>query len=63
MTPDDVRLTAQLVVDKRVHCVTDESVEALARRVLELEAQVEHWSMVATQAALAIAAERARGAK
>jgi len=38
MTPADVRLTAQLVVDKRVHCVSDEAVMAMARRVLELEA-------------------------
>lgn len=37
MTPADVRLTAQLVVDKRVHCVSDEAVMAMARRVLELE--------------------------
>ena len=37
MTPDDVRLTAQLVVDKRVHCCSDDAVMALARRVLELE--------------------------
>ena len=37
MTPDDVRMTARLVVDKRVHCVSDEAVMALAKRVLELE--------------------------
>ena len=36
---DDVRLIAQLVVGKRVHCVGDESVMALAKRVLELEAE------------------------
>ena len=41
MTPDDLRLTAQLVVDRRVHCVSDEAVMALARRVLELEADAE----------------------
>jgi hypothetical protein len=37
MTADDVRLTAQLVVQRKVHCVSDASVEALAKRVLELE--------------------------
>lgn len=37
MSPDDVRMTAQLVVGRRVHCVSDEAVEAMARRVLELE--------------------------
>ena len=37
MSPADVRLTAQLVVDRRVNCVSDEAVMALARRVLELE--------------------------
>jgi hypothetical protein len=37
MTPDDVRLIAVLVRDKRVHCVSDEAVRALALRVLELE--------------------------
>ena len=41
MTPDDVRLTARLVVDRRVHVVTDEAVMALARRVLELESDAE----------------------
>lgn len=41
MTPDDVRLTAQLVVARRVHCVSDAAVEAMARRVLELEAVLE----------------------
>jgi len=41
MTPDDVRLTAQLVVTKRVNGVSDASVEALAKRVLELEAAAE----------------------
>lgn len=39
MSPDDLRLTAQLVAAGRVHVVTDESVMALARRVLELEAR------------------------
>lgn len=38
MTPDDVRLVAVLVRDRRVHCVSDEAVRALALRVLELEA-------------------------
>ena len=38
---DDVRLTAQLVVAKRVHCISDTAVEALARRVLELESVLE----------------------
>ena len=42
MTPNDVRLTAQLVVGDRVHCVSDEAVKALAARVLELEAQAQH---------------------
>lgn len=37
---DDVRLTAQLVAGRKVHCVSDASVEALARRVLELEGAV-----------------------
>lgn len=43
MTPlsDDTRLIAQLVVGRRVHCVGDESVMALAKRVLELEADAE----------------------
>ena len=36
---EDTRLIAQLVVGRRVHCVGDESVMALARRVLELEAK------------------------
>lgn len=49
MTPADVRLTAQLVVDKRVPCVTDDSVMALARRVLELEGEVERWVIAANQ--------------
>lgn len=37
--PDDTRLIAQLVVGRRVHCVGDESVMALAKRVLELEVE------------------------
>lgn len=41
MTPDDVRMIAQLVVNRRVHCVGDESVLALAKRVLELEEDAE----------------------
>lgn len=41
MNADDVRLTAQLVVGKRVHAVSDAAVEAMARRVLELEADAE----------------------
>ena len=41
MTPDDLRLTARLVVDRRVHCVSDDAVMALARRVLELESDAE----------------------
>ena len=40
MNADDLRLTAQLVAAGRVHSVSDEAVMALARRVLELEAQV-----------------------
>lgn len=40
MTPDDVRLTAQLVAAGRVHCVSDAATLAMARRVLELEAEV-----------------------
>jgi len=41
MTPpsDDTRLIAQLVVDRWVHCVSDDAVMALAKRVLELEAR------------------------
>lgn len=39
MAAEDVRLIAQLVVGRRVHCVGDESVMALAKRVLELEAE------------------------
>lgn len=39
MAADDTRLIAQLVVNRRVHCVGDESVMALAKRVLELEAE------------------------
>lgn len=35
---DDTRLIAQLV-GRRVHCIGDESVMALAKRVLELEAE------------------------
>lgn len=46
MTADDVRLTAQLVVDDRVHCVSDEAVKALAKRVLELEALVSTLTLV-----------------
>lgn len=38
---DDVRWLAQKVVSKAFHAVTDASVEALARRVLELEGAVE----------------------
>lgn len=49
MTADDVRLTAQLVVDGRVHCVSDAAVEALARRVLELEADAAQWAIAASQ--------------
>lgn len=45
MTADDVRLTAQLVVDGRVHCVSDAAVEALARRVLELEGERLSWAL------------------
>lgn len=41
MTADDARLIAQLVAGKRVHCVSDEAVMALARRVLELESDAE----------------------
>lgn len=37
MRPDEVRLVAELVRDRRVHCVSDEAVRALALRVLELE--------------------------
>ena len=37
MTPDDLQLTAQLVAAGRVHCVGDDAVLAMARRVLELE--------------------------
>lgn len=36
---EDTRLIAQLVVGRRVHCVGDESVMALAKRVLELEVE------------------------
>ena len=39
MAAEDTRLIAQLVVGRRVHCVGDESVMALAKRVLELEAE------------------------
>lgn len=49
MTADDVRRTAQLVVDGRVHCVSDAAVEALARRVLELEADAAQWAIAASQ--------------
>lgn len=38
MNADDVRWLAQKVVAKAFHGVSDASVEALARRVLELEA-------------------------
>lgn len=41
MTADDVRWLAQKVVAKAFHGVSDASVEALARRVLELESTVE----------------------
>jgi hypothetical protein len=37
MTPDDVRWLAQKVVARAFHAVSDASVEALAKRVLELE--------------------------
>ncbi len=43
MNVDDVRLTAQLVVQRKVHCVSDASVEALAKRVLELEARIDEF--------------------
>lgn len=42
MTLDDVLLTARLVVDGRVHCVTDESVKAMAQALLDA-----HWKPVA----------------
>lgn len=41
MNADDVRWLAQKVVAKAFHGVSDASVEALARRVLELEADAE----------------------
>lgn len=79
MTPADVRLTAQLVVDKRVHCVTDEAVEAMARRVLELEVALDAvravgvtverredgtgWAVTNTRAVEAEAVEREACAK
>lgn len=60
MTPDDVRMTAQLVVDGRVHCVSDEAVKALAQRVLELE----RWVALAALEAIDVeAAEREACAK
>ena len=37
MAAEDTRLIAQLVVGRRVHCVSDDAVMALAKRVLELE--------------------------
>lgn len=40
MSADDVRWLAQRVVAKAFHSVSDASVEALARRVLELEGAV-----------------------
>jgi len=48
MTPDDVRMTARLVVEKRV-LASDASVMAMARRVLELEGEVERWVIAANQ--------------
>ena len=60
MTTDDLRLTAQLVAAGRVHCVSDEAVEALARRVLELE----RWAALAAQEAIDVeAVEREACAK
>lgn len=40
--PDDVRWVAGIVARGAVHCVSDETVKALAKRVLELEAQAQH---------------------
>lgn len=42
MTLDDVLLTARLVVDGRVHCVSDEAVKAMAQALLDA-----HWKPVA----------------
>jgi len=71
VTPADVRLTAQLVVDKRVFSITDASLEAMARRVLELEQHetaltqsLEQMTARVDQACRDVAAAiRARGAK
>lgn len=40
MTPADVKWAAGIIARGAVHCVGDETVKALAKRVLELEAQV-----------------------
>lgn len=56
MAADDTRLIAQLVVGRRVHCVGDESVMALAKRVLELEAECAAKHAIAAEEA----ARRAR---
>lgn len=50
MTPDDVRWLAQRVVAKAFHGVSDASVEALARRVLELEADADNVRTVEREA-------------
>lgn len=67
MSPDDVRLTAQLVAAGRVHCVSDAATLAMARRVLELEAvaverdmaqrAAAHWEGVAAANALDVVME------
>lgn len=45
MTADDVRWLAQKVVAKAFHGVSDASVEALERRVLELEGERLSWAL------------------
>lgn len=47
MTPADVKWAAGIIARGAVHCVSDETVKALAKRVLELEADAEeHAEMV-----------------
>lgn len=69
MTFEDVRMTAQLVAAGRVFSITDASLMALARRVLDLEGEVERWVIAANQyrfhqtTEAAVAAEREACAK
>lgn len=61
MNADDVRWLAQKVAAKAFHGISDASVEALARRVLELEADAEEHAAnvrAVEREACAVAAEQ-----